>query len=157
MKKAKISGYVDSDTGEIFDDHVAVLVPKRKTAFTGLYGDRFMIVAQHALLNIASDREITGEVSRVFMYLFSKLDFDNYIQVPQIEIAESLGMHKQHVSRAIKTLERKEILLEGPKQGRSKFWRLNPEYGYKGSPEGKVSRDPHTGHLRLVSSNDKPE
>ena len=150
MKKAKIGGYLDKNTGEIFSDHVAVLLPKRRTAFTGMYGEGFMIVAQKALANIASDREITGEVSRVFMYLFSKLDFDNYIQVPQIEIVKTLGIHKQHVSRSIRILERKKILLEGPKHGRSKFWRLNPEYGYKGNPKGKVERDTKKGHLKLV-------
>ena len=153
MKKADV-GFFDKNTGEVLDDKVPMLVSRRRTAFTGLYGEQFMIVAQQALANIASDREITGEVSRVFMYLFSKLDFDKYIQVPQVEIVKALGINKQNVSRSIKTLERKGILLEGPKHRRSKFWRLNPEYGYKGNPKDKVKRDPRTGHLRLVSDND---
>lgn len=149
MKKADIGGYVNKKTGEIYEDHVAVLLPKRRTAFTGLYGDNFMIVAQHALINIASDPEMTMEPTRVFMYLFSKLDFDNYIQVAQVQIAKDLRMQKQNVNKAIKILENKEILLKGPKNGRSKFWRLNPEYGYKGNPNNKVKRDVK-GKLRLV-------
>jgi biotin operon repressor len=149
MKKADV-GFFDKNTGEVFDENVPMLVSRRRTAFTGLYGERFMIVAQQALANIASDREITGATTKVFMYLFSKLDFDNYIQVPQVQIARDLEMYKQDVNKAVKILEKKGILLEGPKHGRSKFWRLNPEYGYKGNPKDKVKRDLRTGHLRLV-------
>ena len=87
------------------------------------------------------------------MYLFSRLDFENYIQVPQVEIAEDLNMHKQSVYKAIKLLEKKEILVRGPKLGRSSSWRLNPNYGYKGNPRGKVHRDNRSGHLRLVADN----
>lgn len=153
MKKADV-GFFDKNTGEVFDDKVPMLVSRRRTAFTGIYGDRFMIVAQEALVKIASDPEMTMEPTKVFMYLFSKLDFDNYIQVPQVQIAKDLRMKASNVSTAIKKLEKKGILLQGPKHGRSKFWRLNPEYGYKGNPKDKVKRDPRTGHLRLVSDNE---
>ena len=155
MKNNIVSGekegeYYDKNTGEVYSDHIAMLVPRKRTAFTGLYGNDFMIVAQQALFNIASDKEIKGATAKVFMYLFSQLEFDNYIQVPQVQIARDLGMHKQDVYKAIKVLEKKKIILEGPKHGRSKFWRLNPEYGFKGNPKDKVSRDLKTGHLRLV-------
>ena len=68
----------------------------------------------------------------VLFYLYSKLDFENFIQQSQKEIAEGLGMHKEQVSRAMKILTSKQIVLEGPKVGRSKCYRLNPNYGWKG-------------------------
>jgi biotin operon repressor len=61
-----------------------------------------------------------------------KLDFENWIYVSQTEIAEILNMKRQQVSRAIKLLEKKGILLRSPKIGRSYGYRLNPYYGWKG-------------------------
>ena len=45
----------------------------------------------------------------------------------------TLGIQKANVSRAIKALIENEIILEGPKIGRSKTYRLNPSYGWKGT------------------------
>ena len=50
-----------------------------------------------------------------------------------MDIAEGLGIQKQkRVSRAMKVLTSKQIVLEGPKFGRSRYFRLNPNYGWKG-------------------------
>lgn len=87
---------------------------------------------QDAFEELAKDKEITSEPRRVLDYLFSKLDFENYIQQSQQDITKALGMHKSQVSEAIKLLVRKQIILEGPKVGRSKCYRLNPNYGWKG-------------------------
>jgi DNA-binding transcriptional ArsR family regulator len=92
------------------------------------------------LLALAQDPDLKGEALKVLLYLAARLDFDNWIQVAQTEIAEALGMRKPHVSRAIKLLESKGIVIRGPKVGQSYSWRLNPKYGYKGNPRGKVYR-----------------
>ena len=47
--------------------------------------------------------------------MFSKLDFENFIQLSQKEIIEILGINKSNVSKAIKLLTRKQIVLEGQK------------------------------------------
>jgi hypothetical protein len=47
-------------------------------------------------------------------------------------------MEKAQVSKAIKLLVNKGILLRGPRVGHSYAFRLNPTYGYKGNPRGKV-------------------
>ena len=87
---------------------------------------------QEAFIHLAKDREITGEIRRVLDYFFGKLDFENYIHVAQTEIAEALDLQKSHVSRAVKVLCDKQIILKGPKTGRIITYRLNPEYGWKG-------------------------
>lgn len=87
---------------------------------------------QDSFIEIAKDPEMTGETLRVLMYLYGLLDFENYIQQSQKDIAEGLGMRKENVSRAMKLLTSKQIVLEGPKVGRSKCFRLNPDYGWKG-------------------------
>ena len=75
---------------------------------------------------------MTGETYKVLMYLYSKLDFENFIQQSQMDIAEGLGIQSKRVSRAMKVLTSKQIVLEGPKVGRSRCYRLNPNYGWKG-------------------------
>lgn len=89
------------------------------------------------------------KIAQVFLYLCSRLDFENFIQVPQAEIVEVLKMDKANVSKAVKMLVEKGILIRGPKVGHSYAFRLNPNYGYKGNPKGKVYRTP-LGDLQLI-------
>lgn len=86
---------------------------------------------QAALKIIAT--ELNHEQTKVLMMLLADLDYENYIQVAQIDIAESLGMKKSNVSKAVKNLIEFGIILEGPKIGRSKTYRLNPQFGWKGT------------------------
>ena len=136
-------GTVDLDTGEVLEEGIPVWIG-RKPKIT----DRWFMAFQEAFEFIAKDRDLTDEHRRVLFYLLSRLDFDNYIQIAQIEIAEALGMHKTHVNRAIKLLEGKNIIIRGPKVGRSSCFRLSPNLGWK----GRVSslREAQREHLKLV-------
>ena len=78
--------------------------------------------------SIAADPEMDGVDFRVLLYLLGALDTETYKAVPQVEIAEALGKRPQHVSRSIKKLETKGILIPAPKVGRFTAWRLNPNY-----------------------------
>lgn len=80
---------------------------------------------------MAFDKETHQQPTRVFFYLLIRLDFEGYICVPQMEIAQALGMKKQNVSRTISLLESKGILLRGPKVGQSHSWRLNPQLWFQ--------------------------
>lgn len=109
-------------------------------------------MSQDPLLMLAKDKELRGRPMAVLTYLLAVLDFENFVQVPQSEIAAELDIGRSHVSEAISLIESKGILLRGPKVGRSSSWRLNPHYGFKGNPRGKVYRT-RNGELRLVSNN----
>ena len=117
---------VDESTGEVINGFVAVIRPKQKSSF-----ERHFTMNQAALLSIAN--ELNHDQTRVLLALLADLDYENYIQVAQIDIASALGMQKTHVSRAVKGLLERKIVLEGPKVGRSKTYRLNPQYGWKGT------------------------
>ena len=117
---------IDSSTGEAIEGFVAVIKPKQKSSF-----ERHFTMNQAALMTVA--QTLNHDQMRVFLALCAHLDYENFIQVPQIEIAEKLKMHKQHVSRAIKHLIEFEVIIDGPKIGRSKSYRLNPNYGWKGT------------------------
>lgn len=122
---------VDTETGEVVDGYVAVLMPKRRNAF----GQDWHAMAQSAWDMIAT-ADLKQEDFRVMAALMARLDFENLIQVPQIEVAEKLGMQRQNVNRSIKRLVEMGMLLEGPKIGRSRSFRLNPNFGWKGSAKG---------------------
>lgn len=117
---------VDLETGEDLGGFVAVIRPKQKSSF-----ERHFTMNQAALKIIAT--ELNHEQTKVLMMLLAELDYENYIQVAQIDIAESLAMKKSAVSRAIRHLLEFGIIIEGPKIGRSKTYRLNPQFGWKGT------------------------
>lgn len=117
---------VDTETGEVIGSFVAVIRPKQKSTFP-----RHFTMNQEALKTIAT--ELNHDQTRVLMMLLAELDYENFIQVAQIEIAEAIGMQKTHVSRAIRHLVDFDIIIKGPKIGRSVSYRLNPQFGWKGT------------------------
>ena len=84
------------------------------------------VVAQHR-------KELGEEGMAVLWMLTSKLDFENRLLLNQAEIGREMGMHRQHVQRAIKRLIAVGILLEGPKIFQNRSYQLNPEFGWRGS------------------------
>lgn len=150
MAGERIVGWLD-EHGEVHDG-VPVFVGRQRKGIEQIYGRRFFTMSQDPLVMLAKDKDLRGRPRAVLDYLLAYLDFENFVQVPQTEIAAELDIGRSHVSEAIKLLEEKGILLRGPKVGRSSSWRLNPLYGFKGDPRGKVRRS-RTGELRLVTNN----
>jgi len=119
---------IDLETGEILDGTLAYVGPRIKSPYSG----GFFMTNQFALEEIAKDKELVGETLRIFLYVCSRLDFENYIQIPQMEISKDLQIDKSNVSKSMSLLESKGILLRGPRVGKVYVWRLNPHYGWKG-------------------------
>jgi uncharacterized ubiquitin-like protein YukD len=126
MKAKKIAS-IDQDTGEILEGVVVYCGVKQNPYSTG-----WIMNSQEALKLLATDRDLKGETLRVLLLLLSCLDFENWIQITQKEIAETLEIKKQNVSKAVLLLEAKGIILRGPKIGHSYAFRLNPYFGWKG-------------------------
>ncbi len=126
MRYKKIASF-DQNTGEILKGVIVYCGVKHNPYSTG-----WVMNSQEALEVIAKDKEITGGTHRVLWFIVARLDFENWIQISQQEICKELEMKKQNVSSAIKLLEQKEIILRGPKVGRSYAFRLNPHFGWKG-------------------------
>ena len=84
-----------------------------------------------------AEQDMTGEQWRVFAYLVSRLDFDNYLKVQQTDICEKLKLKKPNVSRAIKRLVELNVIAVGPMAGRSKTYRLNPRIAHRGAKNFK--------------------
>lgn len=118
---------VDRETGEVLDGVIVYCGVKRNP-----YTKGWIMNSQESLELLASDKDLTKESLRVLMLLMARLDFENWIQITQNEIAEALDINKGNISKAISLLESKGILLRGPKTGHSYAFRLNPNYGWKG-------------------------
>lgn len=120
---------VDLDTGEIIEE-ILVAAPKKRHL-----GGQFVMAAQDALIRLAMDEDLTGQDFRVLLIYLGNLDFENYLQIHQTWIAESLKLPKQRVYESTKKLIDKGILIKGTKVGKHMTYRLNPFYGWKGKAD----------------------
>ena len=128
-RKGKFKGYLDIYTGEIYG--LPVIVGKKRNP----YGKGWLMNSQEASVLLAKDKDIKGETHRVLRFIEGILDFENWVYMSITEIAKELDMHRPDVSKSIKILEEKEIILKGPKIGRSYTFMLNPNFGWKGKIE----------------------
>ena len=103
-------------------------------------GKDWVALFQKAISAIA-DMNLPNEQYRVFLKLLSKVDFDNYLRVSQTEIANELSMKQPHVSRAMKALCEKSIIVEGLPAGKFKTYRLNPYIAHKGKNRNNTILD----------------
>jgi DNA-binding transcriptional regulator GbsR (MarR family) len=125
-RTGKLKGYVDKYTGEEFG--FPVIVGRKRNP----YGKGWVMNSQEAMVSLAKDKDIKGETHRVLWFIGGILDFENWVQISNTEIANELDLKRQAVSRAMKVLEDKQIILRGPKVGRSYAFMLNPNFGWKG-------------------------
>lgn len=134
----------NTKTGEILEGGIPIYVGTKVK-----WRENWFMGIQEAFGALARDKEIAGRARRILDYLFSKLGFENYICVTQQEISRELDIGKEHVSREIKKLVSKGIILPGPKLGRTSTYRLNSEYGWRGSVKN-LSKDRQNTHLKVV-------
>jgi hypothetical protein len=121
-------------TGEILaEGFVAYVAPKRKNGF----GKGWVAMGQAGAASVLKHVK-SADDQRVIWALIEVLDFENLIVANQAQLARDLGMDKAQVNRSIKRLLDLGFLLEGPKIGVSKSYRLNPHCGWKGSARGHV-------------------
>jgi DNA-binding transcriptional regulator GbsR (MarR family) len=125
-RTGNLKGYVDKYTGEEFG--FPVIVGRKRNP----YGKGWVMNSQEAMVSLAKDKDIKGETHRVLWFIGGILDFENWVQLSVTEIANELDLKQPAVSRAMKVLEDKQIILRGPKVGRSYAFMLNPEFGWKG-------------------------
>ena len=114
-------GIVDKQTGEVIDEGSLIYVPQKvriKGFFMGMQ-DGFEYLAKSNL---------KSEALNVLLLLISRMDYENIIRVSQKEIGDVLGMKKQNVSRAMKTLRDAGVI----DPGEFHAVRLSPDIGWKG-------------------------
>ena len=134
---------IDHQTGEVVEGFVAYVVPKRKNGFQ----KGWMAMAQEAMMMLCS-KQFNRQRHEGYVAMLARLDYENLIQVNQAEVAEQVGMNRHNVNRSIKKLIELGVILEGVKIGISRSYRLNPNFGWKGSAKGH--RQALHEHLKIV-------
>ena len=125
-EKGRIKGYIDKYTEEEYG--FPAVRGKKKNP----YSKGWTMNSQEASVLLAKDKDIKGETHRVLRFIEGILDFENWAHISITEIAKELDLKQPSVSRAIKILEQKKIILRGKKLGRSYAFMLNPDFGWKG-------------------------
>ena len=143
-KRFEATHWLDNETGEIRDDLIPMMVPKKQV---NGFKTGWFAMSQDATDYIAENIRTVDDY-RVLMKLASKLDFENLICISAVEVAQELKMKPSNFSRSVRRLKELGILIEGPRVGKSKTYRLNPNVGWKGS--AKNHKNALRQHLSVV-------
>jgi len=122
----KLKGYIDKYTGKEYSFPI-ILIDKRNP-----YSKGWFMNNQETSILLAKDKDIKGQTHRILRFIEGILDFENWIHISISQIAKELEMYRPDVSKAMKLLQQKEIILQGPKIGKSYTYMLNPTFGWKG-------------------------
>ena len=87
--------------------------------------EKKLFVSQ-AMISYLADENLPKEQYRVLLKLLGKIDFDDYLTVSQTEMAKQLNMKQQNISKAIRALCERKIIIEGSRAGLNKTYRFNP-------------------------------
>jgi DNA-binding transcriptional ArsR family regulator len=120
-------GTIDLDTGEIFEEGIPVWVNAKVR-----WREDWFMGFQQAFIKVSEDRDMNLDMTRVWLNLLGRISFENWITVPQKEMALALGMKPSNLSRAIRKLVEKGLIIKGPKMGRTSAYKLNSKYAWKG-------------------------
>jgi len=101
------------------------------------YMDNFQTTPDFTHQYLALEPGIGLVAHRVFHYLCYVLQYDNWVDISTVWVAEKLSLKRPQVSKAICTLEKKGLLIRGEKIGRHYKWRLNPEATWKGTAKAR--------------------
>lgn len=123
---------IDAETGEVLDGVLSYFPPKRRNGF----GEGWLAMGQYETLDVLIDEFGRLEDVKVFFVLLKHLTYDNHISAKQVDIAHRLGMHATNVSRAMRRLMEMGAIFKGSRPGYP--YRLNPEFGWKGSAKNHV-------------------
>ena len=127
-------GQVDMSTGEILEGgQLALVFPKRRNGFV----DGWVAMAQGPMKALAK-ADLGDEARRVLFAILGELDFENWININQAALAAEIGLHRQHFGRGLRRLISEGVVIAGPKVGRNGTYRLNPNFGWRGSAKGHI-------------------
>lgn len=136
------------------DDQVKAFIVHKKQNHLGVN----WVACYQTALEWLAKQSLPQEQYRVMIYLMSQLDFENFLKITQNTIAKELGMKQANVSRALKGLMEKDVIITGPKVGAAKTYRLNPRMAYKGkNPKPAIIEYDQLRKMREESQKPKRE
>lgn len=144
-------GTIDLETGEVTDG--ALVAVGRRVRWK----EDYLMTFQDKIEELSEDEELQGQTWRVLAALLGRLGWENWLHISQADICRKLKMDKADVSKAMKQLREKGVIIRGPKMGRSYAYKLNSNFGFKGKlTDLSAYRMKERAHLSVVG-NDKPD
>jgi len=135
--------FFEETTGEIYagvdlEQIAKMLVWKenrdRRKAIRAFYGDKIMIFQE--MLKKAV-KELRNDELKVFNYFLGVMDFENWINITQKEIAKDINFDLRRTQRAIKGLREKGYI-QVIRKGRENYYRINPNVAWKGNEKSHL-------------------
>lgn len=83
------------------------------------------------LLALSLDPDLTGQDLRVMMLCLAEMEYENFLNKPQRELAETLGIKQQDVAKSVKRLTEKDYLRVVGHQGRQNIYQISPYVAFK--------------------------
>lgn len=148
--------FVNINTGEILGPAGTYRKMYKSDEFSGIYNKGWSVMSSAPYIALAKDKDLTLTSINILHYMLGTIGYGNIVTVTQKDIVEALGIAQGHVSKSIKLLVEKEILLKYKKVGNGWTYRLNPTYGYRGSAslkgEGEKIRRIEDGKVIFIDS-----
>lgn len=89
-------------------------------------------VFNEGITKLVLDNQLKAKDKEVFLYLLGIMDYENFIDISQKDLAEGIGMQQQNISRSIKKLVKFDYLRVIGKAGRQNIYKVNPAIALKG-------------------------
>lgn len=121
-------GYANIETGEVVD-----FVPVPRYQSHAYHSGGFFMGYQEALARVIDSPDLTDGELRVLFKLLTRLEYNSVVLVNVSELAREMGRNRQAVSKSIKALVERSVLVRGPKMGRTSSYMLNPDLAFVGS------------------------
>ena len=99
-----------------------------------------VLLFQRAVDTLARGRHLSKDGWRVMAYLLGRLDWDNWLVIPQWQIVKALDMHQPNVSRAIRQLCAEGVLMQAAPPAPRTAYRLSADFAYRGQYNGWQKR-----------------
>jgi DNA-binding transcriptional ArsR family regulator len=135
---------VDTKTGESAPARVTQVESRGRSPFPKTEG--FVLMNPRFIFEMANDPELTLKTRVIIDHLIAGLDSDNVITTTPTRLATQLNMALPHVSRELRKLKDKNIVLEIEAEGlRPKYLRMNARIIWVGDwDRGRIqySKDP---------------
>jgi hypothetical protein len=88
-------------------------------------------IRNRILDEVSNHPDLDGVDIRVFLHLFTRLNFDEFTHIPQIQISAALDRQKTHISRSVKLLTELGLIVPSEKGVRASEWKLNEKFANK--------------------------
>ncbi len=128
--RGKATVWPDDEEQEIL---TAYFVPPKKTRYSAKWALLWTDETGAGIVEQAQmEKPLTQIEYRVRDYILGTIGIGNYVYVNQAEVGRQLRIDRAHISRAIKRLIELQILVAGPKSGRSNTYMVNPAFCFAG-------------------------